>query len=78
VRHTEVEISLLEVFDFCLGDLFLFFVLGFLLFFLFAFITAVRIRSLIIIIRVLIIIISISLLFDVFLEFRRRIDPSHD
>jgi hypothetical protein len=78
VRHTEVEISLLEVFDFCLGDLFLFFVLRFWLIFFFAFITAVRIRSLIIIFRVLIIIISISLLFDVFLEFRRRIDPSHD
>jgi hypothetical protein len=78
VRHTEVEISLLEVFDFCLGNLFLFFVLGLWLIFFFAFITAVRIRSLIIIIRVLIIIISISLLFDVFLEFRRRINPSHD
>jgi hypothetical protein len=76
VRHTEVEISLLEVFDFCLGDLFLFFVLGFWIIFFFAFITAVRIGNLFIIVRVLIII--VKLLFDVFLEFRRRIDPSHD
>jgi hypothetical protein len=78
VRHTEVEISLLEVFDFCLGDLFLFFVLGFWVIFFFAFITAVRIGNLVIIFRVRVLIIIVKLLFDVFLEFRRRIDPSHD